>query len=626
MRFWEQEKNDLALAYTYCVLSRVYCEEGKYEKAHEYGKNSIDIATKINNDSIISKAYLNIGFTHFTQGDFQKSTESYYSSLKFSEKIANQKLIAAAFNYLGLSFSTKPNPDYKKALEYLFQALEIDRKINSTKDLGYVLLRIGGIYSWQNNFEKAMKFIDQAAKIADSAGIKDLKKWSLEFAADIYSKNREYKKALPMYIKSLQISIAINEIPGVVGSYINISDVYKKMGDFKNAHAYIDSAYFICNQFKTHSVFARIYMCKSDIFEKQGDVKNAFLYFKKSTRSQDSLFSQSNSNNINELEKKYETEKKEKELTEKSSELKIQMAVSEKQETQRNAFIVGFGVVLVLMGFIFRGYRQKQKANEIIQLQKHLVEEKNKDITDSINYAKKIQEAILPAKELKYKLFPEAFVLFQPRDIVSGDFYWFSERNGRKLIAAVDCTGHGVPGAFMSMIGNAFLNEIVNEKAITDPAEILNQLNELVISSLKQHESENKDGMDISILSFDTSKNTVEFAGANNPCWHFRQNEITEIKGDKKPIGTVGESNLSFTKHKIHLQKGDALYIFTDGYADQFGGPKGKKFKYKQLEDVLLSIQKEEMLKQEEILLDKINAWKGSLEQVDDILVIGIKV
>ncbi|MBC7864096.1 MAG: SpoIIE family protein phosphatase, partial [Bacteroidia bacterium] len=308
----------------------------------------------------------------------------------------------------------------------------------------------------------------------------------------------------------------------------------------------------------------------------------------------------------------------------------------------------------------------KERTAEITE-QSLLLHEKNKDITDSINYAQKIQEAILPAKEIKYKLFPKAFVLFQPRDIVSGDFYWFtevkgtppsrtryggqgSEMKGRetkdegkvmsddplqheastnfRIIAAADCTGHGVPGAFMSMIGNAFLNEIVNQKKITKPSEILNLLRENVIHSLKQTgaDGENKDGMDIALCCFDEANETLQFAGANNPLWIIRKGKCTEYTANKQPIGFQIGNKTPFTNHEIKIEKGDTCYMFTDGFADQFGGPKGKKFKYRQLQEILISIQDKSMSEQEIILQDAFMKWKGELEQIDDVLLIGVRV
>ncbi|MES2140033.1 MAG: SpoIIE family protein phosphatase [Bacteroidota bacterium] len=293
---------------------------------------------------------------------------------------------------------------------------------------------------------------------------------------------------------------------------------------------------------------------------------------------------------------------------------------------------VGMGIIIIFSLLLYRNFLGKKKANQILKMQaieinfqKKVMEEKNKGITDSINYAKLIQEAILPPKELKYRLFPDAFVLFQPKDIVSGDFYWFTEKNKKKLIATVDCTGHGVPGAFMSMIGNALLNEIINEKGITSPSEILMQLRVNIIDSLKQKDGQNKDGMDISILCFDEQMNTVEFAGANNPLWLIRNGEIQEIKADKQPIGLHYGESKPFSNHVINLLKNDSLYIFTDGYADQFGGHGGKKFKYKQLQNILLSIQDKPMIEQEKVLIEKMSDWKGDLEQVDDILIIGVR-
>jgi serine phosphatase RsbU (regulator of sigma subunit) len=275
-----------------------------------------------------------------------------------------------------------------------------------------------------------------------------------------------------------------------------------------------------------------------------------------------------------------------------------------------------------------------ERTAEVVK-QKEELEEKNKDITDSINYAKRIQEALLPSHEERQRLFPQSFILYQPRDIVSGDFYWFAEKNGKKLIAAADCTGHGVPGAFMSMIGNSFLNEIVSERALTRPGLILDKLRSLVIRALKQSESESsaQDGMDISLLCFsevagegENKKIKAEWAGANNPLWLVRNGAYIEYKPDKRPIGFSRGKDQQFSNHSIELQKDDMLYIFTDGFADQFGGEKGKKFKYKQLQQILLAMHNRPMEEQQEMLLYAFRQWKGRLEQVDDVLVIGVRV
>jgi serine phosphatase RsbU (regulator of sigma subunit) len=283
----------------------------------------------------------------------------------------------------------------------------------------------------------------------------------------------------------------------------------------------------------------------------------------------------------------------------------------------------------------------QERTAEIVE-QKHLIEEKNKDITDSIYYAKTIQEAILPAKEIKYRIFPDAFVLFKPKDIVSGDFYWFTEKNGKKIIAACDCTGHGVPGALMSMIGNNILNQIVNERGITAPDEILNILHKEIHKALKQEDEKNaKDGMDIALVTFN-SETEIEFAGAQRPLWIVKsvnekgdiaqtQNNnsslvLDGIKGDKFSIGgSQAEEDRKFTNHKLSLTKGSRLYIFSDGYADQFSGS-NKKLMTKKFKEILLSIQGKEMPDQEKFLDNFIENWKGNFEQTDDILVIGITI
>lgn len=294
------------------------------------------------------------------------------------------------------------------------------------------------------------------------------------------------------------------------------------------------------------------------------------------------------------------------------------------------------GYLLILFLFVrgaitisTRGLRKIIKAATAeIQAQKDELEEKNKNIMDSIRYAKRIQEAVIPADNQMAKIFPEHFVLFRPRDIVSGDFYWMMNKDGKALIAAADCTGHGVPGAFMSIMGISFLNEIANKKEVQTAAEALNQLRYSVITSLNQEgsESEAKDGMDISLCVFDFPNMKMQFAGAYNSLYMVRQGVIETIKADRMPIGIHERDKEKFTNNDIDIRKGDQFYIMSDGYVDQFGGNDGKKFMAKRFKDLLLDIYTKPMNEQKEIFERELIKWRGDIEQVDDVLIIGIKV
>jgi serine phosphatase RsbU (regulator of sigma subunit) len=270
---------------------------------------------------------------------------------------------------------------------------------------------------------------------------------------------------------------------------------------------------------------------------------------------------------------------------------------------------------------------------EVIE-QKDVIEHKNHEITDSIKYAKNIQEALLPAINGLQKDFPDSFVLYMPKDIVSGDFYWFNKRDGKNYFAAVDCTGHGVPGAFMSIVGNSLLTEIISEQKVYQPAEILNNLHVGVKAALNQNkgEQERRDGMDLALCAINKDTLQLEYAGANRPLWIYRKNDPDKaeiIKPDKFPIGGMEfdfEEKRRFTPQTLQLEKGDCVYVFSDGYADQFGGPKGKKFMVANLQRALAEISGKPMSEQYNYLQKIFTDWRGQYEQVDDVLVIGVRV
>ncbi len=310
-------------------------------------------------------------------------------------------------------------------------------------------------------------------------------------------------------------------------------------------------------------------------------------------------------------------------------------------------FIIIMAVLVIIAIIAYIKYREKQLVREKrileqkvtertveirkqkteIEDQKDIIEQKNTDITDSIRYAKRIQDAILPSLQAIKDNLKDSFVLYLPKDIVSGDFYWVKEKNESLVIIAADCTGHGVPGAFMSMLGISFLNEIIEKDNITSPEKILNNLRENVVTALRQRglETESKDGMDIAVCSYNKKLKRLSFSGANNPLYLVRNKELLPTRGNRMPVAIHVKMD-EFTKHEIPIEPGDSLYMFSDGYADQFGGPEGKKFKSKKFKQLLVDIQDEDMITQKEILNKTITEWRGEHEQIDDIVVLGFKV
>jgi len=267
------------------------------------------------------------------------------------------------------------------------------------------------------------------------------------------------------------------------------------------------------------------------------------------------------------------------------------------------------------------------RQKEEIERQSHRVSELYKDLMASINYAKRLQNTILPSDKSIKEMFPKSFVMYRPKDVVSGDFYWFKKASSKTIFAAIDCTGHGVPGAFMSLVGYNVLNQVT--KVFTKPSTILNNLNRMSAEALRfslDGNEEIKDGMDLALCTIDEETLELEFAGAYNPVWIIRNGELISLEADKFAIGSFVYGEKEFSNHSYQLESGDRVYVFSDGYADQFGGERGKKFMKKKFRELLLSVQPQELMAQKSILEDAFDEWKGDLEQVDDILIIGVEV
>jgi len=606
-------------------LSEEYADVDS-KKAFDYANKALVAAEKLKNQNYIGRAHNNLGDLYWYKVDYASSSMHYFSALKAYEATGNKNKIASCYRNIGWTYLNKKN--YNAALDYYNKALVINKELGNKEKIAENYNDIGIVYADTKRPETAIDYYKKALAIHEETGNKMGMAANLANLAGLYSQigNSEISKEL--LEKAEKLALELGHKRYLAQIYSVLGPEYAKQKNYKLAIELLEKSIQLSKEIKFTESLRLAYANIALVYAGMKNYEKAFEYEVLLSDIKDTIFNDNNSRQANEMMAKYESEKKE--LIINSLEKDTALA-NEKLEREKNfkLYLIIFCLMIAVSAFfLFRSNLQKKKTNLALSSAYKEIEIKNKDITDSINYSKKIQDAILPPKELKYKLFPDAFVLFKPKDIVSGDFYWFTEKNGKKLIAACDCTGHGVPGALMSMVGNNTLNQIVNEKGITTPAEALNILHKEVIKSLKQEEnSETKDGMDVALITFNNIYE-IEYAGAYRPLWIVRKNALLEeIKANKFSIGNFQSSGeYQFTNHKIKLEKGDCLYIFSDGYADQFGGPEGKKFRSKKLQELFISINNKSMIEQEAILEKTIDEWKQNLNQVDDILVIGIRV
>lgn len=638
------------LAASYNNIGNVYYGQGNFPEALKNYRMSLKIEEVTGDKEGVAASHNNIGMIYTDQGNYQEALKNYYASLKIRESIGDKKGETYSYNGIGNVYETQGN--YDEALKNYFASLKIDEARGNKADIASSYNNIGSVYFDQGNYQEALKSHKTSLKIKETIGDKAGIASSYSNIGKIYSAQKNYQQALKNYFASLAIEEAIGNKTGIASSYVNIGEVFTKQNKYKEAEEYLIKAKELSNEIGYKESLRDAYQFLTELDSDRGNYKGAYDNHKLFILYRDSL-------NNEEVEKKmfqsqmiFDFEKREA-ATKAAQDNKDAIAAQEEQKQKVILILVsGFlFLVLVLALLILRGYRQKQKANVVItkqksevekqkgevEKQKYIIEEKNKDITNSINYAKRIQNAMLPHHKDILEAFPQSFILYKPKDIVSGDFYFFYKKPvsfwggaGGKVIfiASVDCTGHGVPGAFMSMIGAGKLNDAVH--ASSDTSEILSLLNRGIKTALKQSESETstKDGMDIALCAVDTETRIVKYAAANRPIWIIRsgQTEVEEIKATKKAIGGFTENNQHFDTHEIKLQKGDTFYLSTDGYADTFGGKTNKKLTTKKFKEILLSIQDKTMPEQEKHLDNFIEDWKSGTEQVDDILVIGVRV
>jgi len=592
-----------------------------YLSAINYYQRGLAINEKLNDIKGQAVMLGNIGTIYIKLRQYGTAINFQRKCLAALKKANDEYNQASVYNNLSIIESELKN--YGVAMEYSLKSKEIYEKHNDKYGLTYCHANIAALYEKQDNLEKALYHFKIASELAEETdNLPELAKTISEYGNVLFLMGK-YDDALKYLLKSEKIAKENNDEDALMDIYNFLYQFHKKRNNVKEAL----ESYEKSNAFKN----------KLDEDKNIEEVNRKQFEYQYARRvEQDSI--------------KMGTER-----TLNSEKLKAKNAEIARAKTEKSAFI-GFIILLLIVAVvIFNRFKISQKQKQIIEAknkitedQKLIIEEKQKEIVDSINYAKRIQDSLLDNFDPVMKFFNDAFVFLKPKDIVSGDFYWVSKRLNSQntlgsettcvseyfYVAVCDSTGHGVPGGFMSLLNISYLSEAINEKNIIDPGKIFDYVRERLINTISKNEQ--KDGFDGTLIRFEKkqyfenkllvkTETKMAYAAAYNPPVLIRKNELIQLEADKMPVGH-GERRERFTQTELDLLPGDVLYMFTDGFADQFGGPKGKKFKYKQLNQLLLDNHLQLMTNQKEILHQCFNNWKGDLEQIDDVCIVGIRL
>ncbi len=580
-----KEAGDLE-AYAGSILNAasIHFHVGRYDKYYGLSMKAYKIFKEQNNHSNVALVLSNLSSYYMMHKKFRKSRKACLEAMELYKTLGDNNGVVQQYERLGQMQFMQKNLDstayyFAKAFALLQETNDLNLRAQMQENYGIMLANSG-------NQETAEKLYVQAYDFWKQSGNKHRMAANLQLQGVNAWKKGEFQKSIDFIEQAIDIAVEAGMAKEAMEWYGKLGVAYSDIGDYKRAYEY----------------------------------KNIFI------RMNDSLSQLQNEQLLAEADARFQSEKKEQQI-------EIQQKELEKQEAENKVqsyFNVGLGVgVLLLISLavvVFRAYGQKKKDNQFIQHQKVLVEEKNREITDSITYAQRIQEAILPSESKFEQAFKDHFLLYLPKDIVAGDFFWLEQTQDQLLFAVADCTGHGVPGAMVSVVCNNALNRSVREFGLTQPGAVLDKTRELVKEAFRKEGMSVNDGMDIALCALNPREGVLEFAGANNPLWVVSaEGDVKVVNGDKQPVGNHHKEN-NFTTSSIDLTEGDTLYLFSDGFVDQFGGPKGKKFKSAPFRQLLTGISNQSMTDQCSAIGKAFNRWKGDLEQIDDVCVLGVRV
>lgn len=591
-------------------IGNIYQTQGDHTKAIDYMTRSMQICEKAGNLIGVASGFVNIGNMYFTQRDDSAAYDSYNKALKILEKTDDKWRLGITYMNIGNIQHNWNKLD--EAIQTYEKSLSMQTQVDDRHGMAGSLSNIGLVLQDKGDLDGALRYMEQAVPLYEGVGSKKGLAQTLSSMSVIYRLKGNLSKALELGERALELAKGA----GSVNRLKNISyDLYKT-------------------------------------YDAMGKHKQALETYKLHIEMRDSLMSTENQRGLIKQQTKYEFERQEA-LNKVEQEKKDAIAAEQlkRRSQQRNASLVGVLLTLGLAGVSYRSYAIKKRDNALISAknkeveaqntlinqQKTEVEKRNAEILESIAYARKLQEAVLPPPKVVKDFFADSFLLYLPRDIVSGDFYWMesSASSNSSLVthhsslisyfAVGDCTGHGVPGAMLSVMGLNGLNRALNELKLTEPKDLLTQLTKDLKDAFEHNESTVRDGMDIALCALNTETLQLTYCGANNPLWIIRGEEVIQLKPNKRPVGFY-DLEIEFSQETIQLENGDIIYLHSDGYQDQYGGPENKKFMTKRYRDLLLTISKQPMQRQREMLLKEHKNWKGDHDQTDDICVMAVRV
>jgi tetratricopeptide (TPR) repeat protein len=656
------------IASSYNNIGTIHNAKGQYAEALEAYQKALTIRERIGDQQGLADCYNNIGNIHNAKGQYAEALEAYQKALAIYERIDNPWGVAACRNNIGLIHHAQGR--YTEALEAHQKALTIRERIGDQQGIAACYNNIGNIHYEQGRYAEALEAYQKALAIHERIGDQQGIASSYNNIGLIHTYQGRYTEALKAYQKALAIQKRINDQQGIALSYTSIGTLYQAQGLYPIARTYFQKALTIAQSLGLHDFLDDIYLnlAQTDSALAASGLshlwKSAYLHhrlyaaYKDSVRNEESIRKQA------QLESQYEYDKKIALLkAQQEKERALAAAQLRQRETQRNLSLLALSIALIglaTFAILYRKIRQQrdliqkqsdeiqqknlaleqynaelkainqalEESNRIIQQQAETLLEKNQEILDSIRYAERIQRAILPSPEKWQRLLPESFLLYMPRDIVAGDFYWLEETERYIFLGVADATGHGVPGAFVSIVCANALHKAVVEEGLESPAEILWRVREVVVSQLTQAGEKVKDGMDIALIRFaKEDRSRAVFAGANRPLWIVSAEGLLEVAGTRQPIGYVEEPK---PFEEVELMLGSRapamVYAFTDGIVDQMGGPKGRKLLPKGLREWLLSLWNQPVAEQAESLTALFEAWRGDHPQMDDVTIVGVRV